>query len=304
MYNSNKERKTVLAEFLVFIFILLSLYMSSTSLAFSQNQTPDILGVNIYNEEVSDTYNPYPRRVRVVVGDVETYHLVYSLKTKDILNEIGYDIDFNDEMFPPADEFVLDNGKIILNLIESELVEELESIPFKTKRIAEPNVKRGNERIEIQGEEGLRRKIIRKTYKNGMLVKSEEVERETILEPITQVVYYGSKPVAVHNCTYWNRVIDDLVSRTKYPEKNAWMRYVMLCESGCNSDKNRERYFVGSKNFYGLYQFTAQTFKAYGGKDLFDGYQQIEVVSRMYDLTGNPAHHWPACNRAFERDYN
>jgi hypothetical protein len=107
----------------------------------------------------------------------------------------------------------------------------------------------------------------------------------------------AKKPSTIQSCKYWFKKVDTIT--VKRSKKNVWMRYIMYCESGCNpTDNTKNKYF-------GLYNFTKNTFRGKGGTNIFDGRQQINIVSKMYDL--GPAYRsmqFNKCNRAFIRDWN
>lgn len=259
-----------------------------------------------FGYEISNEYNvgfaPKNITIRTMAGE-KTY-LVYANSASEILNELNISLDTDDEIIPSPTEYIPHNGVIVIVKVESEVYTNNLPIYFKKITIEDNTLDKGTKKLQTKGVNGILEKKIRVIYKDDVAYRSEVLETNVILKPVDQVTLIGTKPVTIASCSYWNNVIDDIAPKEKNKEKNTWMKYVMLCESGCDSGKGLDKYFEGSKAFYGLYQFTEYTFKAYGGTNMFDGYDQIEVVSRMYDMTGNPAHHWPACNNAFERDYN
>ncbi|MCK9368740.1 transglycosylase family protein [Candidatus Dojkabacteria bacterium] len=107
----------------------------------------------------------------------------------------------------------------------------------------------------------------------------------------------ATKPSTIHSCKYWFKKVDKVT--VKGTKKNVWMRYIMSCESGCNPTANT------SNKYFGLYNFTKATYKGKGGKNIFDGKEQIRIVSKMYDRGSTyRAQQFPGCNRAFLRDWN
>lgn len=245
-----------------------------------------------------------PKTVTVKTATDQFTVLVYSDKAGDILQEAKIKLDSDDEILPSADEYIPHFGKITIIKVDSYIHSEVVSIPFNKIEVDDNSMNKGTRKVTEEGNNGLQENTIRTIFKDNKVFRKEVIGSKIIVKPVDRVIKVGTKPTTVHSCSYWNNVVNEVAPKEKNKEKNTWMKYVMLCESGCDSGKGFDKYFEGSKAFYGLYQFTEYTFKAYGGKDMFDGFDQIEVVSRMYDMSGNPAHHWPACNKAFERDYN
>lgn len=240
----------------------------------------------------------YPKSVIIKDYKSSSSHLVFSKYAKDILKEIGWGLGKDDEILPSPDQNIPNKGIIVIVKVDIIEYTKLKTIPFKIKEIETEDKERGYNEILTEGVSGVQSQTFREVYKDGNVFKKEIIKTETLVPMVTQVVLVGTKPVAVHSCKYWNKVIEDFAPKDKFPEKNAWMRFVMYCETGCDSGQ------VTNNKYYGLYQFSKSTYKAYGGANIFDGYEQVEIVSKMYDLEGNAAHHWPACNSAFEREYN
>lgn len=260
--------------------------------------------IEVFKKEKASSIGFAPKNVTVKGVDWERNVLVYSDYAKDILSESNIVLDSDDEILPSSNEYIPHNGVIVIVKVESKIFNNFESIPFKKIEKEDPELEKGVEKISIVGSKGLMEKTIRVIYKDGVPYRSEIIDAVVITNPVNEIKLIGTKPMTVASCSYWNKYVDKVAPESKDKKKNTWMKYVMYCESGCDSGKGFDKYFDGSKAFYGLYQFTEYTFKAYGGTNIFDGYDQIDVVSRMYDLEGNAAHHWPACNNAFERDYN
>ena len=64
-----------------------------------------------------------------------------------------------------------------------------------------------------------------------------------------------------------------------------WMVKIARCESGLNP-----RAYNPAGPYYGLFQFLQSTFRANGGTDIWDPYQQSDVTANM--LAHGQAHQW------------
>ena len=76
--------------------------------------------------------------------------------------------------------------EVILHGTKDVITTKTVDVPFKTITKDDPNLDWGTSRVGAKGVAGK----ARVTYKNG-----REIKRETITEPVTQIVYKGSKPV-------------------------------------------------------------------------------------------------------------
>lgn len=302
-----KKRKSFIPIMLLAVVLSFFLLITQTSYSFENTKTtPNVLGVSsyVFGTEINQFRSLTPRKIYITEKGKTSEYLIYAMRAGDIVKEAGLEFDSNDEILPNRVAIIPHMGKVTLIKVDSQVVQKDEEISFETKRVPDDRMEKGKEKVKEKGVVGVSRNTYLIVYRDDKRFSKELIEKKILSYPKTEIISYGTQPVIIHNCTYWNNVIDDVVDKKKDPKKNTWMKYVMLCETGCNSGKGMEKYFEGSKAFYGLYQFTQRTYNAYGGKNLFDGHEQIEVVSRMYDLKGNPAHHWPTCNTKFERDYN
>lgn len=75
---------------------------------------------------------------------------------------------------------------MILHGTKDVITTKTVDVPFKTITKDDPNLDWGTSRVETKGVTGK----ARVTYKNG-----KEIKRETITEPVTQIVHKGSRPV-------------------------------------------------------------------------------------------------------------
>ena len=76
--------------------------------------------------------------------------------------------------------------EVILHGTKPVITTKTVDVPFKTITKDDPNLDWGTSRVGVKGVKG----VDRVTYRNG-----KEIKRETITEPVTQIVYKGSRPV-------------------------------------------------------------------------------------------------------------
>ncbi len=68
-------------------------------------------------------------------------------------------------------------------------------IPFTTKRVADAAEYKGYERVRVKGQNGKNRITATATYLDGEIVSSEIISSETVLQPVDQIIAYGTKVV-------------------------------------------------------------------------------------------------------------
>jgi len=76
-----------------------------------------------------------------------------------------------------------------------------------------------------------------------------------------------------------------LDAAARHGVSGSWMLKIARCESGVNP-----RAYNPAGPYYGLFQFLMSTFRANGGTDIWDPYQQAEITATM--LSHGQAHQW------------
>lgn len=158
--------------------------------------------------------------------------------------------------------------------IREEYVKESEIIPFTTIKKADNSQPLGK-KIDIQkGENGQKETSKKNIYHGENLISSEIITENIIKEKIDYIYSVGTKLEnhGISGCNYWNSYVDTL---TVTEDESSWLKRVMNCESHCNPNATN-----GVNN--GLMQFASSTYKSNGGKNIWDGYEQIEIALKMY----------------------
>ena len=194
----------------------------------------------------------------------------------------------------PGDKTTLDPSQPIFNGMEFAVIQvhsetriETESIPFATTQESDPESFKGTQRVKTTGVPGERELTYIDTYEDGIVVTSELLSEEIVIDPIDQVVLVGTKvrPIITGgpaSCGHWDSVID---SKTSDEKERTWLKHVMRCESGCNPS-------IVSYNglWHGLFQYRQDTFASHGGRNIYDGNEQIQMtLAVLRGLKNNPA---------------
>ncbi|WP_425538472.1 3D domain-containing protein [Microaceticoccus formicicus] len=125
---------------------------------------------------------------------------VSSIKNlKESLEEIGIKLSANDLVFPSKD---VDPNSINYLLITNyeEKTEEVEKpIPFETIETQDDNILKGEQVVNVEGEEGLLKEKVLKVFRNGKLISEKKVSEEIIKPAVNKEVAIGTKEVEATN---------------------------------------------------------------------------------------------------------
>ena len=95
-------------------------------------------------------------------------------------------------------EEVIDQGTAAIKYIgikRAETITETETIPYETERKENPNLYEDEEKVVQEGQEGKITKEYEVTYIKGEEEDRQEVRVVENVEPVTEIVEYGTKPV-------------------------------------------------------------------------------------------------------------
>lgn len=289
---------TIIFIFFISLFLVGFNHSASYIYASEQNDKESSFNENIqgvFNVVQNQSYSVFPPKII----DVKTVngvsrHLVYSDTVAKTLKEAGVELDENDLTIPDLNKVITHMSAIQIIDVEIEYIVKKEVVPYKSIEKKTEDLNTGTYKVSQDGVNGEIERTIKVMYHDGIAVSSSVVKTDTIVNTVDKIILVGTKSVTIQSCGYWDNVIDRFVDPASNKRKNDWMKFVMRCETWCDSGQNTRN------TYFGLYQFNRNTFRAYsGGKDIWDGTEQIKVVSSMYDTPGNRGWHWPSCNAKF-----
>ncbi len=206
------------------------------------------------------------------------------------LKELGLKYDNDDIVYPSLSSPVHDGMTIKIIKVSTICSEKFITVPYTTIYKEDPNSPIGSNTIVKPGINGsILRKKCTLSY-NGIVDKNKEVKKEQVLVTMApQVIARGTKKISTNSsCKYWDNIID---KKTSDKRVRKWLKGLIRCESTCNPLAQN------GSSFYGLLQFMPATFKAYGGTDIWNGQEQIDVAIKMYNhYNGNATYiirQWP-----------
>jgi len=114
-------------------------------------------------------------------------------RVKEALEQEGVTLGVRDYTIPDRLTPLTDNMTVQVIRVGEEFVIEGEPIPFETVWRADPELEIDHWRLAQQGEEGLRRRLIRIRYENGQEKERAVTSEWVAKEPTTKVLAYGTK---------------------------------------------------------------------------------------------------------------
>ncbi len=257
----------------------------------SATHAPDIF------DEIGDKGLLPPKIVHLHIDGQQHTHLAYVPKGggyRNLLKQLGYEVNEIDQINVTKQ---IDTDTISIEVSRITVSEQTITEPIMPpeKKVENPQKPNGTRTVLTQGVEGLLEKTFRITAKDGEEIDRELVSVKTLREATPTIIEVGTKVVrptypATTACTNWDKAID---AATSDPQARDFLYFLSRCESHCNNTAvNR------NGTYFGLFQFSKRTFTNYGGKNIFDGNEQIRLALDIY-RKGASAGQFPACWRLY-----
>ena len=178
------------------------------------------LGIRIYDEDKVQIF-PDPslhlgsqitiqRALPVVVDDGGKISInrTWATKIKDFLTEQKIILGDQDKISPDLTTWLRPDLKIaITRVAETELKEE-ETIAYKTINKNDPNMDKGQTRVEQAGKDGTKVKTYLVRRENGIDVSKTLIKEEVTVDPQNKIVYVGTRVVVLGrgNATWYSLI--------------------------------------------------------------------------------------------------
>jgi hypothetical protein len=268
---------------------------------FSQDESvvePKII-YSLNSERTLDLINPNSRVVNLIdprfshigitavfeapkytVQDQKQVVNIYSFKRRvgDILADGGLVIAKEDVISPPGETLAgaLSSNLIKITRVSVAEIEEFESVPYQVKKIDDPDLNKGTEKIKTAGKNGRKKITYQVRRENGIEVSRKLLKEEISEKPQEQVVRVGTKPVITVRCKFNDTVI---AASTKYGVDPNSICTLMMKESNGNPLS------VNPDGYFGLFQYdlgfweSASRKAGYGGAEWKDSTAQIYTTA-------------------------
>ncbi|HVX92569.1 MAG TPA: G5 domain-containing protein [Candidatus Dojkabacteria bacterium] len=301
--QQNKNTWTRVPLILISI-ILLGLMFSSGSVYAdyrSDNQRANLISMMYGNTPL--LYKDSSLKLVSIVDEGRTIkYLTNSLTVSSVLEENNITLDSSDYTVPDINSALYNNETIKIVHRNYELATQVEPIAFTTLKVDDDRVLIGTTVIKQKGKNGLRQVNLKRIFENGKLKEEIVISTKVMVRAINEEIHIGTKPETIQSCPYWDKIIDEKVD-PKNKTKNTWMKFIMRKETWCDSGQVTPTKTPGL-SYYGLYQFTPRMFRARGGVNIFDGEEQIMIVSGMYDQGESYRNlQWGTSNTRFHQLY-
>ena len=134
-----------------------------------------------------------PRKYILNDGGNKTEVESVFLKTEDILKDLDIKLGENDYTLPKAKSNVRLGNEIKIFRVEEKVEEIEEEIPFKEVTKDDANLKKGTTKIVEDGQNGLKKIKIKKTFENGELIAEEVIDESVVKEVKDKIIHKGTK---------------------------------------------------------------------------------------------------------------
>ncbi|RCK70787.1 DUF348 domain-containing protein [Desertihabitans brevis] len=259
------------------------------------------------------------KKVELEVGGKTSSHETTAATVAEVLDEVEAKHDDDDRVTPGLGEAALDGSRITVVHVHVEDKTTKQPVDFKTVRKESSELLQGTTRTETEGVAGERTVVTTVTKENGKVVKEEKKSDEVTRQPVDEVVLVGTRepePEPKRSTggsssggsssggsssggssggSSSDDDDDDSSSGSSGGSSSGssdgvWDR-LAKCESGGNWSINT------GNGYYGGVQFSAQTWKAYGGKGLpheNSKAEQIRIAKKLQAAAGWGQ--WPHCS--------
>lgn len=257
------------------------------------------LGQIIYSEDRQQSFPPLNyqlgsvitvnRAPEIIINDWGKDKLYRSFATtvNEFLSEKGIEIGQDDKLNVAPIAPLYHQMKIKITRVAVTDVLENTPIDFKVVNKDDPNLDEGKSRIGQAGKKGVLTTTYRVTRENGIEISRVLVKKEVAQEPVTQIVYLGTKPAITVACRYNSTVI---AAAIKYGYSANKICNLMMYESMGRADA------VNPNGHYGLFQYATGAFESdsksagFSGASIFDPTAQIYAAT--WALTHGKAWRW------------
>ncbi|WP_304523521.1 resuscitation-promoting factor [Aeromicrobium sp. Leaf350] len=211
-----------------------------------------------------------------VVADGQTQQLQTAAPTvAEVLDEAEVKLGADDEVTLGKDGYVTPDAVLQVVRIQKEQRTEEVDVPFETQVQEDPEAFEGETTVVTPGTPGKATEKVDVVIADGQVRDRVVLERTVTTEPVAQVEKHGTKAAPV---------------ATGVAPDGVWGALAQ-CESGGNPAANT------GNGYYGLYQFSASTWRAVGGSGLPSEASAEEQTMRAQTLQARSGWgQWPACS--------
>lgn len=129
-------------------------------------------------------------------GDVKVFR-TWAKKVGELLDERSIEIGEKDQLSTARETTLAPELKIVIIRVSETEVKEVESIVFATKTRNDPELEKGQTRIEQKGKKGKKAKYYLVRRENGQTVDKKFVRQEVVEEAVDELIVFGTKVIVL-----------------------------------------------------------------------------------------------------------
>lgn len=225
--------------------------------------------------------------IRVVAdGQTHTVDARQGASASDLLSQAGVEVSFLDRVVFTSDE----QGSFLRVIRVQRGVEEREeTLTKEVEEQEDSTLAKGTRKVAQEGSDGSIKRSVYVERRDGQEIVSQVVS-ENRTEPVKQIVKIGTKETTTASSS--SAASSSSGSSATVTGNDVWAA-LARCESGGNPATNT------GNGYYGLYQFSASTWRAMGGTGLPSEASAAEQTQRAQALQARSGWgQWPACARS------
>ena len=183
---------------------------------------------------------------------------------------------------------LVDGAKFRYTRVTVSTATSKKDVPFKTVRKNTAKLERGDTEVDTRGVEGVRTTTYRVVRHDGKTVTRKQTSSKVTRKPVARVILVGTKPKPEPKAEESSG--GGSTPSASVGSGSVWDR-LAKCESGGNWSINT------GNGYYGGLQFSAATWRAYGGSGLphqNSRAQQIAIAQKLQAAAGWGQ--WPSCS--------
>ena len=223
-----------------------------------------------------------------VVADEQTHTVDarQGASASDLLSQAGVEVSFLDRVVFTSDE----QGSFLRVIRVQRGVEEREeTLTKEVEEQEDSTLAKGTRKVAQEGSDGSIKRSVYVERRDGQEIVSQVVS-ENRTEPVKQIVKIGTKETTTASSS--SAASSSSGSSATVTGNDVWAA-LARCESGGNPATNT------GNGYYGLYQFSASTWRAMGGTGLPSEASAAEQTQRAQALQARSGWgQWPACARS------
>lgn len=186
------------------------------------------------------------KQVRLMVGGKPADRTTYAASVRELLQESGVRVGPLDRLSATPPTRLTDGATVRVTRVQRKPVAAQAKVPFTVTRVKSDEVAKGDTKVKAEGKPGIARVTYVETWVDGRRAARDTTSRTLVRTPVTQVVLVGTKA--------------EPTSSGSIPSSGG-LNWAALAQ--CESSGNPRA--VNPSGYYGLYQFSLQTWAGVGG---------------------------------------